>query len=820
MPQTYQNAYVEEAFFTGEQSSEQAFAETPFLDSSARDQEQYEGEAAPVYSSENWEFTTPFLPGESYEAGESESLAPELASFSELSMELKDTLFREALEQLADETLEYHAEQLSAEYGDREARDASNGRMLYEHLMPLATQADSMLDRFFERLEGMEAEALTDIEIGRIASEVMPASAGMTPASEQFLGGLLRKAGHLVSGAVKLVKSGAQGALKLAGKGLSALGKLALGPLLAPLKLLGRFLLKHVVQFALGQLPPTLRPIAQTLATRLLRAVGEVQEAEGEELPAHEHDVAAAAVDAGHLEAEFDVRVAQLLHSDEQEMEHLVQSYGEGESVSSVLPALDNARTQLAGRLATMEQGENAQPVMEQFVPALLWPAAKTAITILGRPKLVKFLGNLLGGLIKPLVGASAGGMLAPAIADAGLRIFGLEAPQESPRAAVAEALAATIEETVNAVAGMPPHILENEALLSDAVHEAFESAASAYFPNSAIKPELRESAERHGRWARVPQSGGRKRYARYSDTLPVEISPRLADTVESFGRSTLRDHLQADPGLQKGGNYKAKVTLYQALPGSSGRSIARAEGFPISQLHPLTPQAAGALLGPSAALGLRPTPPTYLDSPNRLHLHQRLYRVHPGDTRQRRRRHSHSEVLINLQRGEIRLWLYLSEDLCQRLCGMLARGVHAGPPFTRVHALLRRTTHGIGVAALHHQLPPGVLVVSHTPNLAGRSPHWLRTIGHTLAHKINAWAQDELAHHFRRSAAHFRQVCSSSHDGVTLRLTMTQVPGMDALVALSQGRPKTDLARSWPPGAPHYQVTERPGYIINRLRD
>ena len=54
----------------------------------------------------------------------------------------------------------------------------------------------------------------------------------MSPASEQFLGGLLRKAGRLVSGAVNLAKKG-QGASSWLGKGLAAIGKLALGPLLA-----------------------------------------------------------------------------------------------------------------------------------------------------------------------------------------------------------------------------------------------------------------------------------------------------------------------------------------------------------------------------------------------------------------------------------------------------------------------------------------------------------------------------------------------------------------------------------------------------------
>ncbi len=232
------NGYQQETEFY----SEELFAESPFADPTHELEE-------PVHESigetlaESWEFTTPFLPGESTEAGESEIPGAEAAAFSEMIGELKDTMFRESLEQLADEALEAHGAQLGGEYGDRESRDLAVERILNEHFAPLKARADAMLDRFFERVEGYEAEALTDMEIDRIASEVMPTAIGVSPASEQFLGGLLRKAGKLVSGAVNLAKKGVQTAVNLAGKGLAAIGKLALGPLLAPLKKLAGFLL-------------------------------------------------------------------------------------------------------------------------------------------------------------------------------------------------------------------------------------------------------------------------------------------------------------------------------------------------------------------------------------------------------------------------------------------------------------------------------------------------------------------------------------------------------------------------------------------------
>jgi hypothetical protein len=798
---------------------EEAFAETPFVDPTLQRREEPSHES---YFAESLvgdtEFVTPFLSGESVQEGESEALAPEAAEFGEIISELKDTLFRESLEQLADEALEAHHSQLSGLYGDRETRDLEAERLLNDHFAPLAAQAETLLDRFFERVEGYEAEALTDTELDRISSEVMPTGTSISPASEQFLGGLLRKAGHLVSGAVKLAKKGVEGAVKLAGKGLSALGKLALGPLLAPLKELGKFLLRHVVKFALGQLPPTLRPIAQQLSAKLFKAIGETHEGESADHEQTESEVQPAAADAAHLEAEFDVHVAQLLFtSDQSEIDHMVSSYGEGESSSSPLSALDGARSQLVKDLSRLQPGENPQPIMEQFVPAVLWPAAKTAITILGRPKLVDFLGKLLSGLIKPLIGANFAGMLAPAIADAGLRIFGLETNYPEPRVAAAEALAATIEETISTVSELPPHVLENEALLSDAVHEAFENAASSYFPNSVIKPDLRESFEHHGMWTRMPASSERKRYAKYSDTLPVEIPSRLARGIDTFGHTTLHDHLRDQYGHHGGRPYKGHVSLYQALPGTRASTIARAEGFPASQLHPLTPQAAGALLGQNAGLARRPTPGAYLSHPEKLHVNQRLYRIAPPHGhRHHHHRHVHSEILINLLKSEIQLWLYLSEPLCQRIASDLGKPNNLVAALAHLKPLLRRTIESL--VNTHQHLSPRIHVVTDRPNLSHVAPHWLKHAGHHLGAKVGEWARRQLVQYFQHNADEFKRTSASVHDGVTLKITMTKVPGMELLRELSHGRIPKEFARGvWPKGTPAFHVTLHPGYAVRQ---
>jgi len=813
MPQTAHSAYSGNGV-----ALEQSFVETPFAASAGREQEEPRLEM-PLHEAlaGNWEFTTPFLPGE---AGESEGASPELEAFSEITAEMKDELFREALEQLADEALEAHGPQLSAEYGDRETHDAAAERLLSDHFAPLAAQSDRMLDHFFEALESYEAESLTDSEIERLANEVMP-TVPMSPASEQFLGGLLRKAKSLVSGAVNLAKKGVQGAVNLAGKGLAAIGKLALGPLLQPLKMLGKFLLQHVVKFALGQLPPSLRPLAQQVSGKLLSALGETHEGEWEDHEQNESTRLTAGVDSAELEAQFDVHAAQLLFTpDETEIEHLVSSYGEAESYASPLPELDKARARFVDALAGMEAGENPQPVMEQFLPAMVWPAAKTAITILGRPKLVSFIANLLSGLIKPLIGPGPAGLLAPAIADAGLRIFGLETSLPTPREAAAEALAASVEETMHGISELPAHVLENETLLSDAVREAFEAAAASYFPNSLIKPEVHESHERHGMWTRMPAKSHRKRYAKYSDALPVEISPRIAKTIPTFGNNTLHDHLRDHCGVQDGRSYRSKVTLYQALPGTRSSTIARAEGFPVSQLHPLTPQAASAVLGPNAMLGMRATPNKYLQSPHTLHVNQRLYRIEPPHGHRHHHVHpTRTELSFNLLRGEIRFWLFLSEPVCQRVVADLAKANGPTLVFGHLKQRIDRLAESVKTAMLHHHMPRHVHVITAKPNLDGKIPTWFKHAGHHLGLKVAEWLKVQLAQYLRNNSEELKRACSSHHDGVTLRVTMSRIPGIELLRQMSEGRSKDFSLRDWPQGSPAFQVTAHPGYKIHRLR-
>jgi len=818
MSQTTRDWYSEEY-------EDRSFAETPFLEIPAYESTEDRWHEAPngelpAGTWEAWELQTPFLPAGGA-ADETGLPSAEIANLGEIATELKDSEFRNALDELADEALELHADQLAGEYGDREMRELAAERLLNEHFAPLAAQANAMLDRFRDRLEGYEAGALTEMEIDRVATEVMPSGQPLSPASEQFLGGLLRKAGKLVSAAVKAP-------LKLVGKGLEFAGKFVFGPFVGALKRLAQFLLKHLGKLILNKVPAKLRPLAQKLSDRLFHELGDAHQGETGQDEQLEAESIPAAPDVARLEAEFDLHAAQLLLTpDEAEADHQVSTYGEEAQESyevSPLQVLDHARAELADGLARLQPGESPQPVMEQFLPALaaIWPALKGGIAVIGRPRVTKFIGGLLAKLIKPILGAEGANMLAPAIAGAGLSLVGLETGPSDPRAIATEALAATIEDTATRLAELPPHVFENETLLDGAVREAFEEAAASYFPDALIKPELRETADQPGVWRRMPHDSHRKRYAKYSQAPEVTITPKIAGAIHTFGGGTLKDHLRDRMDVPTGRTFKGKIKIIQPLPGARAATIARAEGIRKTDLHPLTPHAAGALLGHNAGLAdhRHVHPGHHLAGPHRLHLRQRLYYIEPATGRQHlhHRHHAHlarTELLINLRKGEIRVWLYLSEHLCQQIATELAKPGNGAAAFRLVKPLVQRAAAMVRAALFERHLPPELRVVSEVPNLDARVPAWLVQSGRQLAAKVDEWVSHQIVQYFAGHADEFRRVATAHHDGLTLRLTMS-IPGIEMLRLAAQGRQPPDLhGGAWLNGTPSFAVVALHGYAI-----
>ena len=134
---------------------------------------------------------------------------------------------------------------------------------------------------------------------------------------------------------------------------------------------------------------------------------------------------------------------------------------------------LQRARERLVGELGRLQQGQDATPVIQNFLPAALLalqPIAKIAVTIIGRPKVVDFVAKLLAKLIERYVGAEGAQALSRAVADVGLSLIGLEVTDPDRERVGYETLGTTLEQTVTNLLAQPEYMFESPALLEAAV--------------------------------------------------------------------------------------------------------------------------------------------------------------------------------------------------------------------------------------------------------------------------------------------------------------------------------------------------------------
>jgi hypothetical protein len=532
----------------------------------------------------------------------------EAVAFHNLLAELADEQFDEAVAQLVDEAAGQHLAS-GAAWSSSEAAPALATAELEAWIQPLQSEADRMLENMAERLEAEDLESLREPELESLFESLRPDPGFLPEGFENFLGGVFNAAKRLVKGAV------------------SAVGKVASLPvrlLLGKLKGLVRPLLRQVLKKAIGLLPPAARPLAQTLAARL----GGESEAE---MPADAHDL-------GHA---FRVQAAALaLAPDEAAAESIVaEAEVEAEETgSAALHELDQARARLAQQLASLPPGQEPVAELEQFLPVIMaaQQAIKFGIKLIGRDKVVRFLGRAIASLIKGLTGPEAANAIGGPIADAGLKLLGMEAPplgeslfgeeswagEASAGGATSgtavlgsEALVSTIEETVRDVLELPAEAFEDPLRLEAEVQEAFAEAAARNIPSQLLRPDLSqlETAGEGGVWVLMPRSARpRYRYKKYSKVFYVPVTRQVAQAIATRDGGTL-ETLLADRGVTSWPAH-VEVHLFEAVPGTHLGQIAEFEAErdgtaseTLDELQPLTEEAAGMLTG-EPRLG-RPAP-------------------------------------------------------------------------------------------------------------------------------------------------------------------------------------------------------------------
>jgi len=759
--------------------------------------------------------SSPFL--SLYEAENGGGLIdPRAEEYALLLNELYDEEFEETLFALASEAAALHETRFAHEHADPRTSGYEAERLLEQHFAPLLAETQAMLGSLATELGRRDAGSLTDEEIDTAVERYQP-SGDLSPNFEDFFGKIKRA-----------VKKVARKAVSLAKKGISLAAKLGLGPILNKLKALIKPLLKRVIQTAIGKLPSQLQPIARKLAERLpfLKELEESYEAP----PEH-----AESCEVAQIQLEFDRHVANLLFAhDEAEQElEVAEALTEQQAPESYPVAeLDRARDQFVESLSRLEEGEDPTPHIQQFVPAIL-PALKIGINIVGRKRVVDFLAGLLAKLIRRFVGPKYAPALSKAIVDAGLRLIHLEASPEDESRAAAGAVAATVEETVRRVAALPDYVLDNQELLEGFALEAFEQAAASNLPQVLPeetyrkRPDLAEARRLRGAWILMPR-GRRKRYKKFSRRIPVRIVPHNVSKVESFEGVPLSEFLEEQLGVAPGEEVEALVHLYETIPGTHLPEIARLEEHTpglgtadsYGQLHPLTHEAAGMLLG-EPELG-RDAAAEEVADPHAAPVGQRLYYLEvPGKRpltapglpgRAHTRRPTQLRLVLDFPKDEIRIYFFLSEIRAQGVAVKLRQQGHVGTVAAHLRGFIERGLRSALSGAF------GRLKIVHeavTPDqwlgALRRLPSFVPRI---LLGRLQEWVLKALAENLKQNSALFIKAAEDTADGVTVVMTIANPPGFAQLRQALKGRGISLAGLRISGGAPAVGIKFAAGYV------
>jgi hypothetical protein len=701
---------------------------------------------------------------------------------------IRDESFDEALADLVTETEDVIGQRFSDEAGPGTGPEKE--RIGSTHLSALQFEAERYLDSLSEGLSGLDVESLDEASFAEVLDRFDPATAPLSPASEEFFKKILSKAKSVAKVVVNSAKKVGKVAGRLAGAALQRLRKLI------------RPLLKRVLSFAIGRLPEPLRAPARLLATKITSENEAEPEADGEDLAS----TPALAMDTETLAESFDAALAEAMVAEEESLLELEALTGtedrEEPAESRELELLAEARGTLMDTLAQAPDGENLAPAVEQFVPALLG-ALRVGINLVGRPRVVGFLAKYLAQLIGRWVGPGVSGPLSKAIVDTGLRLVSLEAAEpELERDAVPAMLASTIEDTIRRLAESEDYILEDEDLMQVATAEAFERAVATNFPAGFVRPRLQRAPSIGGRFvARRPRSA--RPYRRYSRMPEVEVTAAIAERIPTFGGVTLAAALRAAGATLP---LKARVHIFEATVGTSLRRIAAIERgrqgagrFSSTQLHPLTPAVAGLLLR-EPGLGVT-VGEAYLRSRQRVAAGQRFYFLQPvtgaglstgtasggGAAASQRSDPSQGWIVVDTPQSRIRVALFFSEADAQRIAAGVREGRQAAVLLPALTAAYDGVARSLGSPNGRVRI---IKEVEEGEEFAGSAAGRLMPVMVAALRKtLRSWLLPLLADWMRARSAEFVAATAKPASGVTVTITLSGVPGMGVVRDALRGK-------------------------------
>lgn len=768
-------------------------------------------------------------------------VVPEMEEYIAFLNELYDQEFDDAVLDLADEAAELYHGQFESEYGDPVSQKREAEFLLEAHFEPVTYELEAFIEGLVNELDQVDLEQANIADIENLVDQYAPVfEGGIFKKIGRGLKKLGKKAKRAVQKVKKKVKSvakkvarGVKKGVKAVGKGVRKVGKFVkkkLRGVLNRLKKLIKPLLKRVLKFALNRIPAQYRQLAKGLAKRLFGK--EVEALETFELEEETTQ------DISAIQNEFDEQIANLLFAEaETDMDESVASYeveAKQPMAADAVDSLDEARADFIQQIAALEEDEDPTPVVENFVPAVM-AALKLGLRLIGRQKVVKFLAKLIAKLIRKFVGKKYAPLLSQAIVDVGLRLIGLEVTPEDEANAAGAAVAATVEETVRQVAALPDYVLDSEELLEGFVLEAFEKAATANLPpvlpesSYERRPDLRESSRIRGTWLLHPLRGRHKRYKKFSRVSEVTLTPEVTRTVKTFCGVPLAVFLKDRLGLVSGRPIKARMHLYEAIPGTRlsqiGQDETQVPGLGMaearSQLHPLTPAAAGMLLG-EAGLG-HEVSHKYLDHQPITAVGQRFYYLEiPGahlkmmpteEGEAVARRASDLNITFDFPANQLRACLFLSEADAQAVAVRLRRRA----PMGTVVALLQAVLEPKLKTALSGQFAGHVKIIhgAVTPEYA-RGPALKllpQAVNERLTRHVIDWLGLSLSNYLKQRPQDFVAATEDFADGVTLKVRLNHPPGLATLSTALRGEPVSLYSFHFSDGMPEATVQAAAGF-------
>lgn len=792
--------------------------ETPFADvplvkeqsnTSVSSEDFFTGYLGELESPFSRTYTAPELGNTVTEAGE---------AYMELMSELHDTEFEETLYEMVNEVEDTWRSKVSNELAMGSNYFPFVTQQAGNYFNPVIRESESMIDRIAQHFSGNNLADHSDSEVEQFFETLEFRHDNYTPAQEQFFGKLFKK-----------VKSVVKKGIDLAKKGISAVGKiLPINIILNKIKGLVRPLLEKVLRFAIGKLPKNLQPYAQTLAKRFLNLeTTETGQPESES--------------PGQLEAiqtELDHYMAEMLFSaNEEETTGSVASYetsletldrNENYETGSVnVPSLDAARQQFIDDLKNLKEGESAAPAIERFLPAViiaLQPVIKMAIGLIGRQRIINFLADLLAKLVSRYVPANVAQPLAASIIDIGMGAIGFETYETGKNDVAYEAIASTIQETVQNMNGLSEHMLNDTEELTLNLLEAFEKAAADNFPSQYIREELRPSKQK-AVWICMPRTSPVKLYKKFTYVYDISIDPQTLTTVKTFRDLPLGNFLKDKYGLDTSKPVKAKVHLYQITRGGRLSMISRFEKLPglnanqtraWVQLLPLTKEAASLLLK-EPSLGIDSDAKT-LATRFRAKAGQRFYFLEIDGARLRipqvdrsgrphienalpvastESRSADVQCVLNFIKNEIRLNYYFSEEDAAAIVEKINKNDLIGVSL-KIRQSIKHVMHGmllkhlISKVKIVHESVPELYLENFDNEEEGFSfrdaigkfagKEIIKRLIEKMVDKLSRMAYEAMSAYFKARATEFKNAQAQPKDGVTVKLIWKNISGMSAI--------------------------------------